>query len=438
MLARCSLSSPASMRAISTDPLLAVDLRHRRDGDVAATRPSTPATCVSAGAATWARWVTTSTWCRPPSSARRGTDRDRRAAADAGVDLVEHQRRRSDPATGAHERQPQGQHRPRQLAARRNPAERQQRRARVGGEQEPHVVAGVSSACSPTSTPTAACGIASSRKRCLDRGRQQRRRARAGAADDHRLATAARPARAVALARRARPPAARSARARPAGARPRRGTRSPRPASSPYLRRRSCSSWRRSRIAPAAPGPPRCARRGRAGRRRRRRARRTRPRRRSRDRVRTAGAAARAGARLAERLGRRRRRRGAALDRGLRRLAVGDRVGQQRLLGSPAARPRRRRRWRAASSSSTWKRSRSTLAGAGPLVAAERRQLGVDLGQPGAGGAQRCQVDRRRSGRARRAGSRRRAGSGGRAGRAGRPRAVGELGQRRPRWPGAR
>ena len=34
------------------------------------------------------------------------------------------------------------------------------------------------------------------------------------------------------------------------------------------------------------------------------------------------------------------------------------------------------------------------LSGAGLLVAAQRRQLGVDLGDPGAGGAQRCQVDR--------------------------------------------
>ena len=62
---------------------------------------------------------------------RRCRRRPRRTRASGPVS---HRRR---------EREPQRQHRPRQLAARRHPGERQQRRTGVGGEQERDVVAGV-------------------------------------------------------------------------------------------------------------------------------------------------------------------------------------------------------------------------------------------------------------------------------------------------------
>ena len=56
--------------------------------------PSTRRTCVSRQRRDLGRWVTTSTWWSAAERGERRADGDRRGAADAGVDLVEHQRRR--------------------------------------------------------------------------------------------------------------------------------------------------------------------------------------------------------------------------------------------------------------------------------------------------------------------------------------------------------
>ena len=69
---------------------------------------------------------------------QRPTDGDRGGAADAGVDLVEHQCRWR---SGEHEAQ--REHGPRQLATRGDLGQRQRRRSRVGGEPQLDVVAGV-------------------------------------------------------------------------------------------------------------------------------------------------------------------------------------------------------------------------------------------------------------------------------------------------------
>ena len=61
-----------------------------------------------------------------------------RRPADAGVDLVEHERRR-----GFGEHQPQGEHGAGQLAARGHLGQRQRRRAEVGRQQEGDLVAGI-------------------------------------------------------------------------------------------------------------------------------------------------------------------------------------------------------------------------------------------------------------------------------------------------------
>jgi hypothetical protein len=72
---------------------------------------------------------------QPP---QRAPDRQRGPAADAGVDLVEHQGGRR---FGEHE--PQREHGPRQFATRGHPGQGQRRRPRVGGESDLDVVAGV-------------------------------------------------------------------------------------------------------------------------------------------------------------------------------------------------------------------------------------------------------------------------------------------------------
>ncbi len=109
--------------------------RRRRRSASATVRPPrsvfSTTTWRSANAATCARWVTHSTWCCAPSTPRRRPDGRPRFATDAGVDLVEHERRRR---VGEHE--PQREHRPRELAARRGLGQRPGRLARVGGEQE--------------------------------------------------------------------------------------------------------------------------------------------------------------------------------------------------------------------------------------------------------------------------------------------------------------
>ena len=79
---------------------------------------------------------------RPAQGGQRLAYRHRRLAADAGVDLVEHQRGRS---LGLHrvQHQPGGQHGPGQLAARRHLGQRQHRFAGIGAEQVGHLVSRV-------------------------------------------------------------------------------------------------------------------------------------------------------------------------------------------------------------------------------------------------------------------------------------------------------
>ena len=142
------------------------------------------ATCVVAWAATWARWVTTSTWWRRPTSARAASDRRGCGAADAGVDLVEHERPRIVVVQTRREHEAEGQHRPGQLAARRHLGERQQRRTRVGREQELDPVAGGrSSACSPTSMADLGVGQRQLSQAGRDGGGEQRARRVGGPPD---------------------------------------------------------------------------------------------------------------------------------------------------------------------------------------------------------------------------------------------------------------
>ena len=82
-------------------------------------------TWASAKAATCGRWVTTSTWWSRAEGGQRPADRQRRLAADAGIDLVEHEGGRRG---GEH--QAQGQHGAGQLAAGGHLGERQRRRPR--------------------------------------------------------------------------------------------------------------------------------------------------------------------------------------------------------------------------------------------------------------------------------------------------------------------
>ena len=65
----------------------------RGDGPLPA-RPACAPPVVSAKAATWGRWVTTSTWWLPAEGGQGPAHRHGRLAADPGVDLVEDQRRR--------------------------------------------------------------------------------------------------------------------------------------------------------------------------------------------------------------------------------------------------------------------------------------------------------------------------------------------------------
>ena len=83
----------------------------------------------SAWAATWARWVTTSTWAWWPSPARAAPTAVAAVAADPGVHLVEDQHPRC-----VGEGQADGQHGPGQLAARRRLGQRAGRLAGVGPE----------------------------------------------------------------------------------------------------------------------------------------------------------------------------------------------------------------------------------------------------------------------------------------------------------------
>ena len=112
---------------------------HRGERLARRVRPSSRPPGSRANAATCGRWVTTSTWWSAPSAASASP------TATAAVPPIpaSTSSNTSVPAVGAGEHEAQRQHRPRQLAARRHPAERQQRRTRVGGEQELDVVAGM-------------------------------------------------------------------------------------------------------------------------------------------------------------------------------------------------------------------------------------------------------------------------------------------------------
>ena len=100
-------------------------------------------------------------------------------------------------------------------------------------------------------------------------------------------------------------------------------------------------------------------------------------------------------------------------------------------------RPRRRRRSAARVELGDLEPQQVDLAGPCPLVAAERGQLGVELGRRGPGPARAVEVDAAERGRGRPAAWPRRAGSGGRAGRAGR-RARRQRRRARRRWPAGR
>ena len=128
--------TPASIRDSSATRVVAVDdrvaVRHRAllPCSTRSTAFSTT-TCVSANAATCARWVTHSTWCRDPSVCSRRPTAAPGLAADPGVDLVEHQGRRR-----LREHHTRRQHRTGELAAGRGLGQRPGRLARVGRQEE--------------------------------------------------------------------------------------------------------------------------------------------------------------------------------------------------------------------------------------------------------------------------------------------------------------
>ena len=72
------------------DPPVGVERGRPRSGSGRRASDLRTSICWSAWAATWARWVTTSTWAWSPSPARAAPDRGGGRPADAGVDLVEH------------------------------------------------------------------------------------------------------------------------------------------------------------------------------------------------------------------------------------------------------------------------------------------------------------------------------------------------------------
>ena len=100
-------------------------------GDLSTTR------CVSANAATCARWVTTTTWWSRGQPRQPPADLARGLPADAGVDLVEdHDRHR----VGAGEHDLDGEHDARELTAGGALVHRPRRRAGVGGQQQRDLV----------------------------------------------------------------------------------------------------------------------------------------------------------------------------------------------------------------------------------------------------------------------------------------------------------
>ena len=323
-------------------------------------------------------------------------------------------------AASAREHEPQRQHRSGQFATRGHPGERQQRRARVGRQQEPHLIARVvvgMLADLDRRSPRAAspAGAVAASTACASAGAASA----SATADGLGLASLVGERRDGAP-RRVRRPGRRTVRARRAGLRSRRGTPSLRRG-----RRRTCGADRPAAAGargsrPAARDPRRSTRPARASRRRCRRVRRQR---------RAAGpSAARERRAVLERVRARprarrrcRRRRDSAST-----AAHPPRGGRRRRPASPprrrARRPRPASTTLAASSSSTWKRSRSisrARARSSPPSAASSASISVRRAR---GGSQRCRGRCRRTRRARRAGWPSTAGSGGRVGRAGRPR----------------
>ncbi len=86
------------------------------------------------------------TWASRGQPGQPAADLDRGLAADPGVDLVEHEGRHR---VGAGEHDLDGQHDPGQLAARGALAERQGRRAGVGGQPDLHLVGAVRAELAP-------------------------------------------------------------------------------------------------------------------------------------------------------------------------------------------------------------------------------------------------------------------------------------------------
>ena len=285
----------------------------------------------------------------------RAPDRGARLAADPGVDLVEHERRRR---LGQHDAQ--RQHRARQLAARRGLGERPGGLARVGREQERDVVgAVVADRRGSVGRPGRRLDVDRERRgrqRELAEMRRSPRRRAAGAAA-RRAFDSARAARSTsASASRLRGIEARGARVvllqlvEP-GARSARRTSTTSASVGPYLRRSSASSARRvcTVLQPFRIGDDRllgrCARRARP------------------PASRPAGAADALAERVERRApGQRRDRRAErvlarALELAVRagqRLAVRLRVGEQLRFGQEPVVLARRRRSPAASISSTW------------------------------------------------------------------------------------
>ena len=126
-------STPASIRDSSRSRPASSRVDQARGGDRCRRWTCATTTWRSAYAATWGRWVTTSTWAVRASCGQPAADLDRGLAADAGVDLVEDEGRHR---AGLGQRDLEGQHHPGQLAAGGALVQRAGVGAGVGREQE--------------------------------------------------------------------------------------------------------------------------------------------------------------------------------------------------------------------------------------------------------------------------------------------------------------
>ena len=353
--------TPASMRDSSATRVVAVD-DVDADATVRCARPAAAATAcstafstttwVSANAATCARWVTQSTWCRRPSVCQQTADRDAGLTADPGVHLVEHQRRRR---LGEHHAR--RQHRTGELAAGRGPGERSGRLARVGGQQERDPVGAVVGRLArldhdldqPHGASPARGGAprwpGPAARRPPRRAADERRRPRPRAA-----AACSRPA---ALERgRAVPRSPPARRAGPPASTPKAITSA---RVSPYLRPSSWSCWRRARTVSSRSGSSATRSTSRRSSCSMSASSACTPRRRGRELGERRPAVER-GDRVPERV------EAAAFERVVRARRARRGARPRRRAAPPrlrARRPRRRRRAAAAAISSTWKRSRS-------------------------------------------------------------------------------